>query len=203
MTDRTIPIDTAWQLAFAALRNAQRLLEASRLLLASGLYGPSRSLAISSREEQGKFFSALMVAIELGARPTDPHLGAHSTKQTLGLLLARVLSLIDGSGFALDLTQSQATSIDALVRELGQHVDALAQSCDLAGSSREALERDLATAVSGAHERERQRGLYVDARMVDGSWKIQTPEEISEQEAAQEIATAATFLIYSEGRTNW
>lgn len=63
MTPPQIPIAFILEYGFAALANAKDLLDAARVLHQDGKFGTAMSLAISSREEQGKFMQVMFAVL--------------------------------------------------------------------------------------------------------------------------------------------
>jgi AbiV family abortive infection protein len=92
-----LPPSVAWIYALTALTNSNRLAKAAHALFELEHFGPATSLAISSREEVGKFFRLLHLAFELPSR-NALNLHDHKQKQAIGLALAFLPRLTDLGG---------------------------------------------------------------------------------------------------------
>jgi AbiV family abortive infection protein len=195
MRDEHIPADVAWRLSFLALDNAKRLHAAAQALVERGHFGPARSLAISVREEAGKFLKALLIGLEhQPGTDASKSLRRHEYKQALGVVLARLPSLVDFETFNLDLSKVSSDSLDEVLDHACEQLMAVASELTLNEEAVKELEAEVKSAAAGAHEMRRRRGLYVDAEMTDGQWTIHSPAEITEDEARAEVGGAEALL---------
>src|SRR5262249_11298894 len=117
-----IPPSVGWQYAQAALANARDLLRAAELLLSHSHPGPARSLAISAREELGKYLQGVLFACgvsnETWLRKVK---NLHKVKQASGVVVAAMPKVVDLSNLpAIAIPRGLAP--DATLRSIGEQV---------------------------------------------------------------------------------
>src|SRR5687767_10361635 len=119
-----VPPDVAWLLGFAALENAQRLLEASRHLFSAGHLGPALSLAISAREETAKVLYCMLNATgQSSAASMSKKMRSHHQKQAVGVAIAGALEALNGMSFGIDWANLPDTIDETVVRDIAHRVD--------------------------------------------------------------------------------
>jgi len=189
--------ELGWQYAFSAFENGRKLLDGARTLQDRGLYGPARSLAISSREEFGKFIAALLYCIETyDATKFAAHIRRHQTKQTLGAVLAAIGDILKGdtTQFASAFTTNTATLGEAVTAISSQITTLVAKLPEPDKDTLAALEDRLSRAHSGEDELSRTEGLYVDLVDEGGQLRIRTPSAITPEQAEAETAGTRVFF---------
>jgi AbiV family abortive infection protein len=127
----------------SAWENASQLLAGAVTLHAKGNNGPARSLAISAREEIGKFFAAMMYC--MGVLPVDRFAETfwnHSSKQALGAVLAMlggpVKPLSQHVRPAVDI---RASSMPEMFDEIATNISTLLATAPMPGG--EGMSRNL------------------------------------------------------------
>lgn len=195
MTTDDLPPDVAWAVAYCALENSKSLQRAAACLQANGHFGPALSLAITAREEFGKFVIAAHVAVEQSPGVgTQRDVRDHGRKQAAG---AAFMSLGEElTKFAQAFGSRGPVSGHSVEDFIGAAVNRVNQVGSAVSwpSDSSAIEAAIANARTGADESRRRRGLYVDPSRMDGQWVVLAPSAISESESAREISALATVL---------
>lgn len=195
---RPIEIDEASRLhlAFAARSNAAELLKAAELLFAAGFYGYALSLAITSREEQGKFIQHLSALVSASPRTLAPRV-PHKHKQAAGIYLAALAKLLDPARFSVDLRSHDLANAEQLLDAIGSSIVSALTEIDLQPHSVEAMKELVDLAASGSDDQRRQAGLYVDPVDDAEGCAVRTPQDVSREEAEAEIKASGRFFSFS------
>jgi AbiV family abortive infection protein len=195
MAADTLPPSVAFEVAFRALDNAQQLHRAAECLDAAGHYGPAVSLSISAREEVGKFFSALFVALEQrSGKGAIERLRSHRAKQGIGAGLALLPSIAEHLRSALVLTQPiQAATFESFSAALLERITAGLETFEWPADQSK-IESGVRAAADGADEMKRRRGMYVDPVRNASAWEVSYPGSFSAADAQEEIRITAQSL---------
>lgn len=201
--EAVITREAAWALSDAAYLNSKSLVDAAAVLHSAGCFGPALSLAISAREEMGKFYMALLVAVgRTSPAKFEAFRRQHRAKQAFGALASLVGRVIDlaRSPFA-EAVDVRGVPPDQVLDVLNERLVAAAKAAAIADDAIAHLVKESEAALDGAHERERWRGLYADLSNVDGEWQITTPADVTAEEAANEIERARAHFDFVAAAT--
>ena len=188
--------DVAWVVASASDENAERLIKSAEVLYDAGHYGPAMSLSISACEELGKFLMGVMVGVGLSAPDRLMAIRrGHGPKQAFGVVVSRAGAVIDLMKSALaDLADLRGTTPEDLIAVLNERMAAAVHALVVPEGIFDDVVSESEAAFQGTLELNRQRGLYVDFLDTSAGWKIQSPREVSANEARAQIDQVQGFF---------
>lgn len=192
-------------IAAHCLINSEELRNSSRLLLQNGHYGPARSLAISAREEYGKFvFCISYLAGYIDKHRLADTLFSHLSKQAISRLISRVA--LKSKEVIPDLNLDDYESIEDIkctligwMKSVIEHVD----NNDLINDHLlSTIKPELESTLNANDEKLRQDGIYVTPYIKDDLLVINNPAQVSMEEVERELALLHTLDSNSEDETD-
>lgn len=189
------------QFAAHTLVNGYDLRSAAEDLFEIEQYGLARSLAISGREEFGKFFiSLLYLSNQIPLENFLAVLREHSPKQALGTFLVSLASLINPSMPELkalvDVENNYAPdAIRDFVEQFAKNLDT--SQTDITDQF-QMIAKKMINASQGEDERKRQEGVYVSLEIVNEDVQVHYPRSITKTDAEAELDALEKFVEPAE-----
>ena len=198
---RQITPERALYFSKAAYDNAARLVDAAVVLHTHGHHGPARSLAISAREEFGKFFAALLhCAGVYDAAQFARLIRKHGAKQLLGATLALCGGPLKAvSEHIAPAVQVKAKSPQQAFDLIASQLEAILPKIPIPDEATIAeMQSRLMRAHSGGDDVLRTEALYVDMISTNDGLAVRSPSDIvSAADAFEEIETARAYLRWA------
>jgi AbiV family abortive infection protein len=177
--------------------NSTTLFGDARALYERGSFGIARSLAISAREECGK---VLIACAYLGGMVAPEEfvvqLRDHKPKQAEGLILGALLNgVLEHPGRFRGLIEIDAPTLLEFAEQFGLSVQERNDEWSAAVAPLlPSMHADRDAATAGAHEAERQAGVYVTMDVEEGAVRISHPFQITKAECEEELARLGALL---------